>query len=173
MSPLTNNWKFKRTEHRCRSNADDPIVLSNENMMIISRLWNWLKFKIKLRRIWRYQRGNQKLYIEEEQTTQWPQDTKGAIRNCISKKNRKHNGQKKKYKWINNNLQYIHLELKIEYYMNPTKNRYYEQSDWLKKVIAHIYHIVKYSWHGGHSDVTCNGVSSDLQSRDMSVKGSK
>jgi hypothetical protein len=25
----------------------------------------------------RYQMGNQNLYIEEEQTTQWPQDTKG------------------------------------------------------------------------------------------------
>jgi hypothetical protein len=24
----------------------------------------------------RYQRGNQNLYIEEEQTTQWPKDTK-------------------------------------------------------------------------------------------------
>jgi hypothetical protein len=42
----------------------------------------------------RYQRGNQNLYIEEEQTTQWPKDTKGAIRIRISKKNRQHNGQK-------------------------------------------------------------------------------
>jgi hypothetical protein len=38
------------------------------------------------------------LIIEEEQTTQWPQDTKGAIRIRISKKNRQHNGQKKKCK---------------------------------------------------------------------------
>ena len=42
----------------------------------------------------RYQRCNQNLYIKEEQTTQWPKDTKGAIRICISKKNRQHNGQK-------------------------------------------------------------------------------
>jgi hypothetical protein len=28
----------------------------------------------------RYQRGNQNPYIEEEQTTQWPKDTKGEIR---------------------------------------------------------------------------------------------
>jgi len=28
----------------------------------------------------RYQRGNQKPYIEEEQTTQWPKDTKEVIR---------------------------------------------------------------------------------------------
>ena len=42
----------------------------------------------------RYQRGNQNLYIEEEETTQWPKDTKGVIRICISKKKRQHNGQK-------------------------------------------------------------------------------
>jgi phage FluMu protein Com len=42
----------------------------------------------------RYQRGNQNLYIKEEQTTQWPKDTKGAIRIYISKKDRQHNGQK-------------------------------------------------------------------------------
>ena len=42
----------------------------------------------------RYKRGNQKPYIEEEQTTQQPKDTKGAIRNRISKKNRQHNGLK-------------------------------------------------------------------------------
>jgi hypothetical protein len=47
-----------------------------------------------IRRVWRYQRGNQNPYIEEEQTTQWPKDTKGVIRIHISKKNRQHNGQK-------------------------------------------------------------------------------
>ena len=26
------------------------------------------------RRVWRYQRGNQNLYIEEKQTTQWPKE---------------------------------------------------------------------------------------------------
>ena len=29
---------------------------------------------IFLRRVWRYQRGNQNTYIEEEQTTQWPKE---------------------------------------------------------------------------------------------------
>jgi hypothetical protein len=48
-------------------------------------------------------------YIEEEF-----EKTKGAIRICISKKNRQHNGQKKKYKRTNNNLQNIHITLKIE-----------------------------------------------------------
>ena len=42
--------------------------------------------------------GNQNPYIEEEQTTQWPKDTKGVIRIRISKKNRQHNGQKKNLK---------------------------------------------------------------------------
>ena len=42
------------------------------------------------------------------------EDTKGAIRISISKKNRQHNGQKKKYKRTNNDLQNIHIELKIE-----------------------------------------------------------
>jgi hypothetical protein len=44
----------------------------------------------------------------------WPKDTKGAIRICISKKNRQHNGQKKMYKRTNNDLQNIHVKLKIE-----------------------------------------------------------
>jgi hypothetical protein len=36
------------------------------------------------------------------------EDTKGVIRIRISKKNRQHNGQKKKYKRTNNDLQNIH-----------------------------------------------------------------
>jgi hypothetical protein len=39
---------------------------------------------------------------------------KGIIRIRISKKNRKHNGQKKKYKRTNNDLQKIHIKLMIE-----------------------------------------------------------
>ena len=50
------------------------------------------------------------MHIKEEQTTQWPKDTKGVIRICISKKNRQHNGQKKKYKRTNNDLQNIHIK---------------------------------------------------------------
>ena len=42
------------------------------------------------------------------------EDTKGVIRNRISKKNRQHNGQKKKYKRTNNDRQNIHIKLKIE-----------------------------------------------------------
>ena len=47
------------------------------------------------------------LYLEEFE------DTKGVIRIRISKKNRQNNG-KTKYKRINNDLQNIHIELKIE-----------------------------------------------------------
>jgi hypothetical protein len=38
----------------------------------------------------------------------------GAIRIRKSKKNRQHNDQKKKYKRTNNDLQNIHIKLKIE-----------------------------------------------------------
>jgi len=30
--------------------------------------------QIRVRTVWRYQRGNQNSYIEEEQTTQWPKE---------------------------------------------------------------------------------------------------
>jgi len=42
------------------------------------------------------------------------ENTKGVIRIRKSKKNRQHNGQKKNYKRTNNDLQNIHIKLKIE-----------------------------------------------------------
>jgi hypothetical protein len=39
---------------------------------------------------------------------------KGDNQNPKSKKNRQHNGKKKKYKRTNNDLQDIHIKLKIE-----------------------------------------------------------
>jgi len=51
------------------------------------------KLFISLRRVWRFQRGNQKPYIEEEHTTQWP---------------------KEKVQEDKNDLQNIHIKLKIE-----------------------------------------------------------
>jgi hypothetical protein len=42
------------------------------------------------------------------------EDTKGVIRIRISKKNRQRNDQKKKDKRTNNDLQNIHIKLKIE-----------------------------------------------------------
>jgi hypothetical protein len=41
-------------------------------------------------------------------------DTKGVMRIRKSKKNRQHNGQKKKYKRTNNDQQNIHIKLTIE-----------------------------------------------------------
>jgi hypothetical protein len=41
-------------------------------------------------------------------------DTKGVMRIRILKKNRQHNGQKKTYKRTNNDLQSIHIKLKIK-----------------------------------------------------------
>ena len=41
------------------------------------------------------------------------EDTKGVIRIHISKKNRQYNGQKKKDKRTNSDLQNIHIKLKI------------------------------------------------------------
>jgi hypothetical protein len=42
------------------------------------------------------------------------EDIKGESRIRKSKKDRQHNGQKKKYKRTNNDLQNIHIKLKIE-----------------------------------------------------------
>jgi hypothetical protein len=36
-----------------------------------------------IKRVWRYQRGNQNPYIEEEQTTQWPKLQKNKQRYTI------------------------------------------------------------------------------------------
>jgi len=44
------------------------------------------------------------------------EDTKEVIRICKSKKNRQHNGQKKKDKRTNYDLQIYASKLKIEYY---------------------------------------------------------
>jgi hypothetical protein len=43
------------------------------------------------------------------------EDTEWVIRIRKSKKNRQHNGQEKKNKRTNNDLQNIHIQLKIEY----------------------------------------------------------
>jgi hypothetical protein len=54
--------------------------------------------------------GLGKQYILQEEF----EDTKEVIRIRISKKNRQHNGQKKKYKGTNSDIQNIHIKLKIE-----------------------------------------------------------
>ena len=47
------------------------------------------------------------------------EDTKGVIRICKSKKNRQHNGQPKKDKMTNNDLQNIHIKLNIKIVVTP------------------------------------------------------
>jgi len=58
--------------------------------------------------LWNLQFLNNVIFIKEELV-----DTKEIIRIRISK-NRQYNGQKKKYKRTNNDLQNIHIKLKIE-----------------------------------------------------------
>ena len=55
------------------------------------------------------------------------EDTKGIIRICKSQKDRQHNGHMKKNKRTNNDLQNIHIKLKIESNTNATKNRGWTQ----------------------------------------------
>jgi hypothetical protein len=45
--------------------------------LVLSYTSPWAGFELTVcvgRRVWRYQRGNQNLYIEEEQTTPWPNE---------------------------------------------------------------------------------------------------
>ena len=65
-----------------------------------------------------------KLYSNVDSSIGWSvlnmkedfEDTKGLIRIGKSKKNRQHNGKKKKDKRTNNDLLNIHIKLKIEEY---------------------------------------------------------
>ena len=54
------------------------------------------------------------LFVVQQYMQEEFEDTKGAIRIRKSKKNRQHNGQKKKYKRINNDQQNIYIKLKYE-----------------------------------------------------------
>jgi hypothetical protein len=62
--------------------------------------------------------GAMKKWTSQRHRKPWAQeefaDIKGVISIRISKKNRQHNGQKKKYKRTNNDLQNKHIKLKIE-----------------------------------------------------------
>jgi hypothetical protein len=54
------------------------------------------------------------LYLNWNDNWEEFEDTKGLIRIRIAKKKRQHNGQKKEDKMTNNDLQNIHIKLKIE-----------------------------------------------------------
>ena len=77
-----------------------------------------------LRRVWRYQRGNQNPYIEEEQTTQWPEEEEQTTQWPEEEEQTtqwpEEEEQTTKWpeekvqKYKNNDQQNIHLKLKIE-----------------------------------------------------------
>jgi hypothetical protein len=46
------------------------------------------KESISIRRDWKYQRGNQNLYIEEEQTTHWPKEKQQSTKHTHKTKDR-------------------------------------------------------------------------------------
>ena len=55
----------------CKAIDSNKYTLMNQNYMLFNYFFSkWLS----IRRIWRYQRGNQNQYIEEKQTTQWPKE---------------------------------------------------------------------------------------------------
>ena len=78
------------------------------------------KFLIRLLTFWNSSRLVSELnghFIRKcisSSTSEEFEDTKGVIRIRISEKNRQHNGQKKKYKGIDNDLQNIQIKLKVE-----------------------------------------------------------
>ena len=76
----------------------------------------------------------------EGQTTQWPRDTKGVIR-CRKWKDRQHNGQKKKVKSTNNDLENIKQNTKDWATRNPLKNRKWNQ------VLRKTKQFLLYMWH--------------------------
>ena len=57
----------------CANNRIINVCILIEKGMVT--IWYiYIKIYLELRRVWRYQRGNQNPHIEEEQTTQWPKE---------------------------------------------------------------------------------------------------
>jgi hypothetical protein len=74
---------------------------------------NWNKENHNFIWFWVFYLGNS-LFKSSKKKQEEFEDTKGVIIIRISKKNRQLNGQKKRYKRTNNDLQNIHIKLKIE-----------------------------------------------------------
>jgi hypothetical protein len=68
------------THPKCNVNHPGEDFKISTSIVDLDRIH--LCFSWSLRRVWRYQRGNQNPYVEEEQTTQWPKEksTKGQQR---------------------------------------------------------------------------------------------
>ena len=71
------------------------------------------------------------------------EDTKGVIRICTSKKNRQHNGQKKKYKRTNNDLQNAsHKYDRCIYHHKYDRCKYHHKYD--RSIYQHKYDTCVY-----------------------------
>jgi hypothetical protein len=81
---------FRQTDRRFTNHAEILWLIGAIRIIIHDLDWlnadpnlrsidiNWgvrdYKTVVDLRRVWRYQKGNQNPYVEEEQTTQWPEE---------------------------------------------------------------------------------------------------
>ena len=75
------------------------VKYKNKHYMVVGESMTWMDaqvciiedlLRLYLSRVWRYQRGNQNPYIEEEQTTQWPKrkSTKRSTKHTSQAKDR-------------------------------------------------------------------------------------
>jgi hypothetical protein len=51
-----------------------PQTEQGYSRLICGSCFGWQSEEFNIRKVWRYQRGNQNAYIEEQQTTQWPKE---------------------------------------------------------------------------------------------------
>jgi hypothetical protein len=59
----------------CMMPIQNSPTSSPTSRIILVQKWILDRYDTEIRRrVWRYQRGNQNLHIEEEQTTQWPKE---------------------------------------------------------------------------------------------------
>ena len=72
------SWMFGRVSRSCSISDIHRITLKQKHHMKWKSCWTTASVnKIQIpfvRRVWRYQRVNHNLYIEEEQTTQWQKE---------------------------------------------------------------------------------------------------
>jgi hypothetical protein len=98
------------------------------------------------------------------------EDTKGVIRICISKKNRQYNGQKKKCKKINNDLQNIHgttyMQLRLWGQINEQKTDFSSRS---VDIIMFLSLSYKNRQYNGQKK-KCKKINNDLQNIHIKLK---
>jgi hypothetical protein len=88
------NTKQKKPHISPQINLIHGVIVSGLASSVIYRVLETRSDNPKtIRKVWRCQRGNEKPQVQQEQTTQWPKDTKGVMRSRKSNKNRQHNAQ--------------------------------------------------------------------------------